>query len=123
MHHFVDTLGIEGMLSKVGRSNKFSDAVMLGNNGSFDWSTQQECYVASGCQMLIMNRMNFYNLLYLSENLQQFKSATEPEDQLKMILKSSTHTCRTADAASHLFDWRIRLLRWNDTAGDFEGVD
>lgn len=83
---------IEGMLSKVEHSNKFSHAVTLGNNGSFDWPTQQERDVASGCRMLIMNTINFYNLLYLSEKLRQCKTATERDDLLKTILKSSTHT-------------------------------
>lgn len=83
---------IEGMLSKVEHSNKFSHAVTLGNNGSFDWPTQRERDIASGCRMLIMNTINFYNLLYLSEKLRQCKTATEREELLKTILKSSTHT-------------------------------
>ena len=91
------------MLSKVEHSNKFSHAVTLGNNGSFDWPTQRERDTASDCRMLIMNTINFYNLLYPSEKLRQCKTTTEREELLKTILTSSTHTCRTADAASHQF--------------------
>lgn len=44
---------IESLLSKVEHSNKFSNAVTLGNYGSFDWPTQSERDTASGCRMLI----------------------------------------------------------------------
>ncbi|WP_019991028.1 Tn3 family transposase [Rudanella lutea] len=83
---------IEGMLSKVEHSNKFSNAVTLGNNGSFDWPTQADRDTASGCRMLIMNAINFYNLLYLSEKLRVSKTTAEREELLTTILQSSTHT-------------------------------
>ena len=72
---------------KVEYSNKFSHVVTLGTNGSFDWPTQQERDIASGCRMLIINAINFYNLLYLSEELRQCKTATECDDLLKTILQ------------------------------------
>ena len=37
--------------------------------------------------MLIINPINFYNLLYLSEELRQCKTATECDDLLKTILQ------------------------------------
>ena len=41
---------------------------------------------------MIMNAINFYNLLYLSEKLRQCGTAGERDELLKAILKSSTHT-------------------------------
>lgn len=83
---------IEGMLTKVEHSNKFSSAVTLGNNQALGWQTGREQNIASGCKMVIMNAINFYNLLYLSEKLRQCSSEGEREELLKTILKSSTHT-------------------------------
>jgi hypothetical protein len=83
---------IEGMLTKVEHSNKFSQAIMLGNQGSFDWATQREQDIANGCRMLLMNAINLYNLLYLSERLRQCRSESERAELLTTILKSSTHT-------------------------------
>jgi TnpA family transposase len=83
---------IEGMLTKVEHSNKFGNAVMLGNGGDLVWSTERERNISGSCRMLIMNLINLFNLLYLSEKLRQCKTETDREDLLKTILKSSTHT-------------------------------
>lgn len=82
----------ESILTRVEHGNKFGNAVTLGNNGSFDWPTEEERQIAGGCRTLIMNAINYYNLLYLSEKLRQCKSSSEREDLLRTILKSSTHT-------------------------------
>lgn len=83
---------VEGMLTKVEHSNKFSSAVTLGNNQALDWQTQREREIATGCKLVIMNAINFHNLLYLSEKLRQCGTASERDELLKTILKSSTHT-------------------------------
>ena len=83
---------VEGMLTKVEHSNKFSSAVTLGNNQALDWQTQREREIATGCKLVIMNAINFYSLLYLSEKLRQCGTAGERDELLKTILKSSTHT-------------------------------
>lgn len=83
---------VEGMLTKVEHSNKFSSAVTLGNNQAFGWQTQQEGQIADGCKRLIMNAINFYNLLYLTEKIRGCATEPEGEDLLKTILQSSTHT-------------------------------
>jgi TnpA family transposase len=83
---------VEGMLTKVEHSNKFSSAVILGNNQAFGWQTPYEQDIAQGCRRLIMNAINFYNLLYLSEKLRQCATEPEREELLKTILSSSTHT-------------------------------
>ena len=82
---------VEGMLTKVEHSNKFSSAVTLGNNQAFGWQTQQEGQIADGCKRLIMNAINFYNLLYLTEKLRGCATETEREVLLKTTLQSSTH--------------------------------
>ncbi|XAZ82168.1 Tn3 family transposase (plasmid) [Fibrella sp. ES10-3-2-2] len=83
---------VEGVLTKVEHSNKFSSAVTLGNNQALGWQTERERNMASGCKVVIMNAINFYNLLYLSEKLRQCPSENERDELLKTILKSSTHT-------------------------------
>lgn len=83
---------VEGMLTKVEHANKFSSAVTLGNNQAFGWQTEQEGQIADGCKRLIMNAINFYNLLYLTEKIRGCATETEREDLLKTILQSSTHT-------------------------------
>ena len=83
---------IEGILTRVEHSNKFGSAVTLGNDSSFDWPTDGERQIAAGCRTLIMNAINYYNLLYLSEKLRQCKTTRERDELLRTILKSSTHT-------------------------------
>lgn len=84
--------GVEGMLTRVEHSNKFSSAVTLGNNQAFGWATERERTIAAGCKMVLMNAINFYNLLYLSEKLRQCGSEADRHELLRTILKSSTHT-------------------------------
>lgn len=83
---------MEGMLTKVEHGNKFGNAVTLGNNGAFGWQTQYELKIAGGCQRLIMNVINYYNLLYLSDKLRKCQTDTERDELLTTILHSSTHT-------------------------------
>ena len=83
---------VEGILTRVEHSNKFGSAVTLGNNQAFCWQSQQEGKIADGCKRLIMNAINFYNLLYLTEKLRQCPTEGERAELLKTILHSSTHT-------------------------------
>ena len=83
---------VEGMLTQVEHGNKFSSAVTLGNNQAFGWQTQREGEIATGCRLVIMNAINLYNLLYLSEKLRQCAGERDRQELLKTILKSSTHT-------------------------------
>jgi len=83
---------VEGMLTKVEHSNKFSSAVTLGNNQALNWPTERERTIASGCQAIIIDAINFYNLLYLSEKLRQCRHEKDREELLRTILRTSTHT-------------------------------
>ena len=82
----------EGMLSKVEHANNFSAALTLGNNGAFTWQTHDEQLIAEGCKRLIMNAINYYNLLLMSDKLHRCTTESEKEELLATILTSSTHT-------------------------------
>jgi len=82
----------EGMLSKVEHANNFSSALTLGNNGAFTWQTHDEQLIAEGCKRLIMNAINYYNLLLMSDKLHRCTTESEKEELLATILTSSTHT-------------------------------
>jgi len=107
------------MLTKVEHANKFSSAVTLGNNQAFSWQTQQEGQIADGCKRLIMNAINFYNLLYLTEKLRGYATETEREDLLKTILQSSTHTWHHINLAGE-YDFSELVLP--DVAFDLEAL-
>ncbi|WP_460934715.1 Tn3 family transposase [Spirosoma humi] len=52
---------------------------------------QSARHIAQRCRRLIMDAINFDNLLYLSEKLRQCATGQEREELLKTILSSSTH--------------------------------
>ena len=110
---------VKGMLTKVEHANKFSSAVTLGNNQAFGWQTQQEGQIADGCKRLIMNAINFYNLLYLTEKIRGCTTATEREDLLKTILQSSTHTWHHINLAGE-YDFSESVLP--DVVFDLEAL-
>ena len=83
---------VEGMLTQMEHSNKFSSAVTLGNNQALGWQTDRERQIATGSKVVIMNAINYYNLLYLSERLRQCPTKNERDELLGTILQSSTHT-------------------------------
>lgn len=85
---------VESMLSKVENANQFAKAVMLGNTQEFNWQTQYEQLVAEGCKRLIINVINYYNLLLLSQLLCDCKTQVQKEDMIKAIASTSTHTWR-----------------------------
>lgn len=83
---------VEGILTRVEHANRFAKAVVLGNNGQFGWATYHEQLIAEGCKRLIMNAINYWNLLYLSDKLNSCHKPSEREELLKAILHSNTHT-------------------------------
>jgi TnpA family transposase len=83
---------VEEVLSKVEHANKFAKAITLGNNQDFNWATQYEQHLAAGCKRLIMNAINYYNLLLLSEKVHACQNQEEKNDLLSLIARSSTHT-------------------------------
>ena len=83
---------VEGIMSKVEHANKFAKAITLGNNQDFNWATHYEQHLAEGCKRLIMNAINYYNLLLLSEKVNACTNQVERNELLALIARSSTHT-------------------------------
>lgn len=83
---------VEGMLTRVEHANRFAKAIVIGNNGQFGWATYHEELIAEGCKRLIMNCINYWNLLYLTDKLRACRKRDEYEELLSAILHSNTHT-------------------------------
>ena len=83
---------VEAVLSKVENANHFAKAVMLGNPQEFNWSTHYDQLTAEGCKRLIINSVNYYNLLLLSQQICNCKSNEQKEELVKLIAQTSTHT-------------------------------
>lgn len=105
---------VEGVLSKTEHSNNLASAVTHGNNQQLIWASYEDQLKAEGCKRLIMNAINYFNLLLLSERLSQCKTEQERQSLLTIIAKSSTHTWRHINLlgmydfsdteVSHVFD-------------------
>lgn len=83
---------VEGILTRVEHANRFAKAIVIGNNAQFGWNTYHEQLVAEGCKRLIMNAINYWNLLYLTDRLNQCTHSTDRRDLLMQIVRSNTHT-------------------------------
>ena len=81
---------VEGVLAAVEHNQKFARAV--GGDHAYPWATQREQLIAEGCKRLLMNAINYYNMLLLSEGLSQCRTELEREEWLNLILKTTTHT-------------------------------
>lgn len=85
---------VEGVLSIVEHANNLSLAITHGNNQQLIWASHEDQLKAEGCKRLIMNAINYFNLLLLSEKISQCQTNDEKQNLLKIIEKSSTHTWR-----------------------------
>ncbi len=83
---------VEGILTRVEHANRFAKAIVIGNNGQFGWATYHEQLIAEGCKRLIMNAINYWNLLYLTDKLNSCRQRAEHQELLGSILRSNTHT-------------------------------
>ena len=83
---------VEGILTRVEHANRFAKAIVIGNNQAFGWTTYHEQLVAEGCKRLIMNAINYWNLLYLSDKLNHCRQPAERDELLRAILRTNTHT-------------------------------
>lgn len=80
------------MLFKVENANHFAKAVMLGNPQEFNWETHYDQLFAEECKRLIINAINYYNLLLLSQQICDCKSDEHREELVQAISRTSTHT-------------------------------
>lgn len=85
---------VEGVLSIVEHANNLALAITQGNNQQLMWALQEDQLKAEGCKRLMMNTINCYNLLLLSEKHRKCQSKEEKQQLLKIIEQSSTHTWR-----------------------------
>jgi TnpA family transposase len=104
---------IEKQLNRVELANKFSKAILFGNNQEIQHSSKEEQELVVSCQRFIQNAIVLWNELYLS---QQLASQGEPErDRILNIIKNgSTMVWQhvnlqgeydfTQDVANHNFD-------------------
>jgi len=74
---------IEKQLNRIELSNKFSKAILFGDNQEIQYSGKEEQEMVVGCQRLIQNIIVLWNVLYLSQKL----ATTELEDKQQEILK------------------------------------
>lgn len=85
---------VEGVLSIVEHANNLALAITQGNNQQLIWVFHEDQLKAEGCKRLMMNAINYYNLLLLSEKLRKCRSKEEKDPLLSIIEQSSTHTWR-----------------------------
>ena len=88
--------------------------IAAANRQQLIWASYEDQLKAEGCKRLIMNAINYFNLLLLSEKLSQCKTEQEKQSLLAIIAKSSTHTWRHINLlgmydfsdteVSHVFD-------------------
>jgi len=73
---------VEKQLNRIELSNKFSKAILFGNNQEIQYSGKEEQEMVVGCQRLIQNAIVLWNALYLSQKL----ATTEDEETRKKML-------------------------------------
>jgi len=80
---------VEKQLNKVELSNKFSKAVMFGNNQEFKVGLKEEQEIIAGCAMLIQNCVVLWNYLYLSQLVINLKTIIEQNQMIEKLKKGS----------------------------------
>lgn len=60
---------VEKQLNRIELSNKFSKAILFGNNQEIQYSSKEKQEMVVGCQRLIQNAIVLWNELYLSQKL------------------------------------------------------
>ena len=74
---------IEKQLNRVELSNKFSKAILFGNNQEIQYSGKEEQELVVSCQRFIQNAIILWNELYLSQRL---AIQEDPEQRKKMLM-------------------------------------
>ncbi|MPR37380.1 Tn3 family transposase [Cytophagaceae bacterium SJW1-29] len=78
--------------------------------GSIGWTTYHEQLIAEGCKRLIMNAINYWNLLHLTDKIQACPKLAAYEELLVMILRSNTHTWHHVNLQQGCLCHRVRFL-------------
>ena len=83
---------IEGQLSLIENSNKFSKAVSQENEQSFIQQTQSEQIIAESCRRLMKAAIICWNCLFLQKKKSEAKSVFEIENIIQSIRFGSIMT-------------------------------
>ena len=81
---------VEKQLNRIELSNKFSKAILFGNNQEIQYSGKEEQEMVVGCQRLIQNAIVLWNGLFLSQKLASIEDEEKKEALLKIIRNGST---------------------------------
>ena len=81
---------VEKQLNRIELSNKFSKAILFGNNQEIQYSGKEEQEMVVGCQRLIQNAIVLWNDLFLSQKLASIEDEEKKEALLKIIRNGST---------------------------------
>lgn len=81
---------VEKQLNRIELSNKFSKAILFGNNQEIQYSSKEEQEMVVGCQRLIQNAIVLWNELYLSQKLALLEDEESRKALLTIIRNGST---------------------------------
>jgi len=81
---------IEKQLNRVELSNKFSKAILFGNNQEIQYSSKEEQELVVSCQRFIQNAIILWNELYLSQRLAMQEDLEQRKKILLIISNGST---------------------------------
>lgn len=81
---------VEKQLNRIELSNKFSKAILFGNNQEIQYSSKEEQEMVVGCQRLIQNAIVLWNELYLSQKLVLLEDEESRKALLAVIRNGST---------------------------------
>jgi TnpA family transposase len=81
---------VEKQLNRIELSNKFSKAILFGNNQEIQYSSKEEQEMVVGCQRLIQNAIVLWNELYLSQKLALLEDGESRKALLTIIRNGST---------------------------------
>ena len=81
---------VEKQLNRIELSNKFSKAILFGNNQEIQYSGKEEQEMVVGCQRLIQHAIVLWNDLFLSQKLASIEDEEKKGALLKIIRNGST---------------------------------
>lgn len=91
---YMDQVGLRQavgkQLSRVELSNKFSKAILFGNNQEIQYAGKEEQEIVVASQLLIQNAIVLWNTLFLSEKLATIQDEEKRKALLTIIHNGST---------------------------------
>jgi TnpA family transposase/ribulose bisphosphate carboxylase small subunit len=81
---------VEKQLNRIELSNKFSKAILFGNNQEIQYAGKEEQEIVVACQRLIQNTIVLWNALFLSQKLATIQDEEKRKALLTIIRNGST---------------------------------